>query len=69
LKDTHAVICAEEDGEIIYVDGQRVKILYPHGIKEYSLDTFKKSNQKTLIHQKPAVSLAQKVKKGSIIIE
>jgi len=50
-------LLAEDDGEIVYVDGKRIKIKYSKGLKEYSLVTFKKSNQKTLIHQKAVVSL------------
>jgi DNA-directed RNA polymerase subunit beta len=55
---TYAVKKAEDDGEVIYVDAKRVKVKYKKlGVKEYDLITFKKSNQKTLIHQVPKVSL------------
>jgi DNA-directed RNA polymerase beta subunit len=33
------------------------------------LIVFKKSNQKTVIHQRPVVSLGQKIKKGDILAE
>jgi DNA-directed RNA polymerase subunit beta len=33
------------------------------------LITFRRSNQKTVIHQRPKVSLGQKVKKGDILAE
>jgi DNA-directed RNA polymerase subunit beta len=66
---THAVILAEDEGEVIYVDGKRIKVKYKKGIKEYSLTTFKKSNQKSLLHQKSLVTLGQKVKKGDIMAE
>jgi DNA-directed RNA polymerase subunit beta len=55
---------------VIYVDGKRIKVKYTKwGTKEYELDIFKKSNQKTLIHQYPRVSLGQKVKEWDIIAE
>ncbi|HPC34263.1 MAG TPA: hypothetical protein PLP73_01255 [Candidatus Absconditabacterales bacterium] len=69
IKQTHVVVTADDDGEVIYVDGKRVKIKYKAGIKEYTLTNFKRSNAKTCIHQVPRVSLGQKVKKGEIIAE
>lgn len=67
---TYAVIKAEDDGEVIYVDGKRVKIQYKKaGLKEYELVTFKRSNQKSVIHQAAKVSLGQKIKSGDIIAE
>jgi len=66
---THAVTKAEWSGEIVYVDGKRVKVKYKNGIKEYELITFQRSNHKTCIHQVPRVSLKQKVKKWDILFE
>jgi len=67
---TYAVKKAEADGEVIYVDAKRVKVKYKKlWVKEYELLTFKKSNQKTIIHQVPAVSLWQKVKKWDVLFE
>lgn len=67
---SYAVIKAEDDGEVIYVDGKRVKVKYNKaGTKEYECVTFRRSNQKTVIHQVPKVGLAEKVKKGDILIE
>lgn len=67
---THAVILADGEGEVIYVDGKRVKVKYKKGgTKEYELTIFKKSNQKTLIHQVPRVTLGQKVKEGDLLAE
>ncbi len=67
---THAVIEAEDDWEVIYVDGKRVKVKYKKlWTKEYKLTVFKKSNQKTILHQVPRVSLKQKVKKWDVLAE
>jgi DNA-directed RNA polymerase subunit beta len=67
---TYAVIKAEDEGEVIYVDGKRVKVKYKNlGTKEYELINFRRSNQKTVIHQWPKVEVGQKVKKGDILAE
>ena len=59
---THAVLKAEAEGEVIYVDGKRIKIKYKTGIKEYPLVVFERSNSKSCITQLPRVSLGQKIK-------
>jgi len=70
VKNTHAVILAEGDWEVIYVDGKRVKVKYKKWwVKEYKLINFKRSNHKTCIHQVAATSLWQKVKKWDILGE
>lgn len=69
IKMTHAVIKAEGDGEVIYVDGKRIKIKYKSWIKEYNLQVFVRSNQKTCINQLPKVKLGQKVSEGELIAE
>lgn len=66
---TYAVISADDDGEVIYVDGKRVKVKYKKGIKEYSLINFKRSNQKSIINQRAKVSIGQKVKAGTLLAE
>jgi DNA-directed RNA polymerase subunit beta len=69
LHMSNAVILAEAKGEVIYVDGKRIKVKYTKGIKEYTLTNFAKSNQKSVIHQTPSVSLGDKVKKGQLLAE
>ena len=69
VRMTHAVIKAEADGEVIYVDGGSVKVKYKDGTKEYQLTTFVRSNHKTCITQVPCVDLGQKVKKGDLLAE
>ena len=67
---THAVITAEGEGEVIYVDGKRVKVKYKgNKTKEYELIIFTKSNQKSTLHQYPTVQLGQKVSKWDILAE
>ncbi|MEF2175282.1 MAG: DNA-directed RNA polymerase subunit beta [Candidatus Absconditabacteria bacterium] len=67
---TYACIRAEDQGEVIYVDGKRVRVKYKSlGTKEYELITFKRSNQKSVIHQSPKVTLGQTVSTGDILAE
>jgi len=66
---THAVVAAEDDWEVIYVDGKRIKVKYKSGIKEYQLINYERSNHKTCIHQIARASLGQKVKKWDILAE
>ena len=67
---TYAVQNAEDDGQVIYVDAKRIKVKYKKlWVKEYELLTFKKSNQKTILHQVAKVSLWQKVKKWDLLFE
>ena len=69
MKMSHAVIKAEWDGEVVYVDGGLVKVKYKEGIKEYRLITFARSNSKSCLNQVPCVSLGQKVQKGDLLAE
>lgn len=66
---TSAVIKAEADWEVIYVDWKRVKVKYKTWVKEYNLINFTRSNSKTCIHQVPRVSLWQKVAKDDLLAE
>lgn len=67
---TYALILAEDDWEVIFVDWKRVKVKYKKlWVKEYSILTFTRSNQKSVIHQRPKVSLWQKLKKWDILAE
>ena len=52
--DTGDVTLAREAGTVSYVDGQRV-VVDGESRQEYKLDKFLRSNQGTLIHQRPRV--------------
>ncbi len=63
--DTGDVITAGEAGEITYVDAERIVL----DKDEYPLHKFRRSNQGTIIHQKPLVSVGDKVKKGDVLAD
>ncbi len=69
-KMTYAVIKAEDDWQVVYVDWKRIKVDYKNlWKKEYQITTFKKSNQKSVLHQYPRASLGQTVQKWDILAE
>jgi DNA-directed RNA polymerase subunit beta len=67
--DTGDVVLAESAGEVAYVDAER--IIVSHGSKkdEYGLNKYMRSNQGTIIHQTPSVSVGQKVKEGEVLAD
>ncbi|MGE5399806.1 MAG: DNA-directed RNA polymerase subunit beta [Ignavibacteriales bacterium] len=81
--DSRAVIAAEDDGVVEYVDAERVVMKYdisPNSVEaltnfedsrrvEYRLTKFSGTNQETSINQKPIVREGQKMKKGEVIAD
>jgi DNA-directed RNA polymerase subunit beta len=67
--DTGDVILAEADGEVTYVDAERVIVARGSKNEEHELDKFMRSNQGTLIHQRPIVSVGDKVSEGQVIAD
>src|SRR5213076_301663 len=63
--DTGDVIMAEEDGEVTYIDAERIVV----GKHEYELTKFRRSNQGTLIHQRARVGTGDRVKKGDLLAD
>lgn len=69
-QNSDQVVLAEDDGEVIAVDGKKISVLYKTGKKRnYNLIVFVRSNQGTCITQRPVVDVRQQVKKGDILIE
>jgi DNA-directed RNA polymerase subunit beta len=64
-------IYAEDDGEVDYVDAEKLKVKYKgeKEPKEYNLITFLGTNQDTCFTQKPIVDLGQKVKRGDLMVD
>jgi DNA-directed RNA polymerase subunit beta len=56
---------ADDDGEVTYVDAERIVV----GKSEYELTKFMRSNQGTLIHQRPRVNTGDRVNKGDLLAD
>jgi DNA-directed RNA polymerase subunit beta len=68
-EDTGDVVIAREAGEVEYVDADRIVV--GHGSKKdsYELRKFMRSNQGTLIDQRPLVSESDKVPAGAVLAD
>ncbi|TNE82124.1 MAG: DNA-directed RNA polymerase subunit beta [Bacteroidetes bacterium] len=78
--DSRALLIAEGDGVVDYVDGNEIKIKYDltpeaelvsftGNIKSYTLTKFRRTNQNTSISLKPIVARGQRVSKGTVLCE
>lgn len=68
--DVGRVIVAEEDGIITYSDAKKIIIKNENDEETiYELINFLRSNEYTLIHQRPIVNVGQKIKKGDILAD
>jgi DNA-directed RNA polymerase subunit beta len=78
--DSRVLINAEGEGEVVYVDAQKITIKYDRtdddrlvsfdtDEKTYSLIKFRKTNQSTSINLKPIVRKGDRVTKGQVLCE
>jgi DNA-directed RNA polymerase subunit beta len=68
--DTGDVLLARAPGTVAFVDATEIVVEAPDGTREeYQLQKFMRSNQGTLIHQKPLVASGQKVKAGDVLAD
>jgi len=67
--DSGDVLLARADGEVTFVDGEQLVTEGKDGKEEYELIKFERSNQGTLIHQKPMVRVGSKVKEGDLLAD
>jgi DNA-directed RNA polymerase subunit beta len=67
--DTGDVLLARSAGTIDYVDATQIVVETADGKDEYELQKFMRSNQGTLIHQKPRVVTGQRVKAGEVLAD
>lgn len=64
------LVRAEEDGTVVYVDAERIKLEEKDKIvREYVLRKFHGLNERTCLNQKPIVKMGQKVKKDQILAD
>jgi DNA-directed RNA polymerase subunit beta len=67
--DTGDVVIATGAGEVSYVDAERIVVTRGSRKDEYELDKFMRSNQGTIIHQTPTVSVGETVEEGSVLAD
>jgi DNA-directed RNA polymerase subunit beta len=67
--DTGDVVIAENDGEVTAVDADQIVVTHGSKRDEYDLHKFMRSNQGTIIHQRPIVSTGDKVKAGDVLAD
>ena len=63
------LVIAEEPGEVKYVDAKKIVIKSEKKEYEYNLINFARTNSFNLFHQRPTVSLGDKVKKGQVLAD
>lgn len=69
-KSSGQVVTAEDDGEVSYVDGDEITVIYKTGRKvTYPLYVYQRSNQATAVHQRAIVNKGDKVKKGDVLAD
>ena len=67
--DTGDVVLAEAAGAVTDVDADQIVVETKDGKEAYELVKFMRSNQGTLIHQKPMVGMGEKVKAGDVLAD
>jgi DNA-directed RNA polymerase subunit beta len=71
--DSGAVVVAQNDGVVDYVDAKKIIIRYDagddYGLEIHELTKYRRSNQDTCINYKPIVLIGQKVKKGEVLAD
>ncbi len=67
--DTGDVVLSKTDGTVIDVDAEKIVVEGRGSREEYHLTKFMRSNQGTLIHQKPVVGLGEKVKAQQVLAD
>src|SRR5687767_2567752 len=67
--DTGDVVLADNAGTVSYVDAERVVVETSDGNQEHELEKYMRSNQGTLIHQKPLLGAGDRVKKGQVLAD
>jgi DNA-directed RNA polymerase subunit beta len=82
-RDSHAMIIAEHDGKVLFVDGTRIRVQYDlgrstddkivafdsDGIQEYELTKFFRTNQDTCVNQRPSIRPGQKFKRHDVLAD
>ena len=67
--DSGMLILAEEDGVVKEVDARQIVVQRGRKKRIYPLVNFERSNQDTIIHQRPVVSEGETVKRGDLLAD
>src|SRR5687768_810222 len=67
--DTGDVVVTRSAGTVADVEADQIVVETKDGREEYELEKFMRSNQGTLIHQKPVVRLGDRVKAGDVLAD
>jgi DNA-directed RNA polymerase subunit beta len=67
--DTGDVVIAQNAGTVVDVDAEKIVVETKDGKDAYDLTKFMRSNQGTLIHQRPIVGLGEKVKADQVLAD
>ncbi len=69
-KDSGSCVVARRPGTVSYADSERIEISSDDGgVDQYRLIKFRRSNQGTIIHQKPIVSRGDHVEKDEVVAD
>src|SRR5687767_2949954 len=67
--DTGDVVVAQSAGAVVDVDAEKIVVETKDGKDEYDLTKFMRSNQGTLIHQRPIVGLGDRVRADEVLAD
>ncbi|GIK76661.1 MAG: DNA-directed RNA polymerase subunit beta [Actinomycetes bacterium] len=67
--DSGDVVIAESAGEVTELDAERIVVSHGGKKDSYALNKFQRSNQGTIIHQRPIVDIGDKVKAGDVLAD
>ncbi len=69
-RDSGRLVISEVNGEVSYVDGKKISVKDDKGKEHhYPLISFSRTNNFSIFHQRPSVSLGDKVKKGEVLAD
>ncbi len=69
-RDSGRLVVAEEDGVVSYLDAKKIVVdqkSEKSSLKTYPLVNFMRNNNFSVFHQRPAVNVGDKVKKGQVL--
>jgi DNA-directed RNA polymerase subunit beta len=67
--DTGDVVVSENAGTVVDLDAEKIVVETKDGKDSYDLTKFMRSNQGTLMHQRPIVGLGEKVKSEQVLAD